>query len=127
VVNRASNPHHLKQREYILLHAAKLFADAGYAVTTMDALSEETEMNKASLYYYFGCKSDILFELSKLAIEDGVQRAPAGDAYEIGARWARPPDRSRGSKPHFPARAPLLRRFSPPPSSTSWSRCSAVT
>jgi AcrR family transcriptional regulator len=71
----APNSRHLKQREHILNHAAKLFAETGYAVTTMDTLSEVTEMNKASLYYYFGSKSDILFEISKIAIADGLQRA----------------------------------------------------
>jgi AcrR family transcriptional regulator len=72
---RAANSRHLKQREHILRHAAKLFADTGYAVTTMDVLSEVTEMNKASLYYYFGSKRDILFELSKVSIAGGMQRA----------------------------------------------------
>jgi len=52
----ASNSRHAKQREHILRHAAKAFAESGYAVTTMDVLSEVTEMNKASLYYYFGSK-----------------------------------------------------------------------
>jgi AcrR family transcriptional regulator len=70
----ASNLRHVKQREHILRHSAKAFAEFGYAVTTMDVLSEVTEMNKASLYYYFGSKRDILFELSKVAIADGVQR-----------------------------------------------------
>jgi AcrR family transcriptional regulator len=72
---RAPNSRHSKQREHILRNAAKLFAEAGYAVTTMDVLSEMTKMNKASLYYYFGSKRDILFELSKVAISDGVLRA----------------------------------------------------
>src|ERR1700676_4714372 len=67
-VERGSNSRHLKQREHILRHAAKLFADTGYAATTMDVLSEVTEMNKASLYYYFGSKCDILFEVVKIAI-----------------------------------------------------------
>jgi AcrR family transcriptional regulator len=71
----AVNSRHSKQREHILRNAGKLFAEAGYAVTTMDVLSEMTKMNKASLYYYFGSKRDILFELSKLAIADGVLRA----------------------------------------------------
>ena len=73
--DRAANSRHLKQREHILRHAAKRFAEAGYAVTTMDVLSEVTEMNKASLYYYFGSKRDILFELSKISIAGGMQRA----------------------------------------------------
>src|ERR1700733_3932379 len=71
----AATSRHGKQREHILRNAAKLFAEAGYAVTTMDVLSEVTKMNKASLYYYFGSKRDILFELSKVAIAEGLQRA----------------------------------------------------
>src|ERR1700730_4282655 len=74
-IERGSNSRHLQQREHILRHAAKLFAETGYAATTMDVLSEVTEMNKASLYYYFGSKCDILFEVVKIAIADGLQRA----------------------------------------------------
>ena len=71
----AANEHHVKQRAHILEHAAKLFAESGYSVTTMDVLSEVTEMNKASLYYYFGSKRDILFEIAKRGIADGLQRS----------------------------------------------------
>jgi AcrR family transcriptional regulator len=74
-IDGVANEQHAKQRTHILLHASKLFAETGYAVTTMDELSAATEMNKASLYYYFGSKRDILFELSKRAIADGVQRS----------------------------------------------------
>ena len=70
-----ANEHHAKQRAHILEHAARLFAESGYSVTTMDVLSEVTKMNKASLYYYFGSKRDILFELAKRGITDGVQRS----------------------------------------------------
>jgi AcrR family transcriptional regulator len=71
----AANEHQVKQRAHILEHAARLFAESGYSVTTMDVLSEVTEMNKASLYYYFGSKRDILFEIAKRGITDGLQRS----------------------------------------------------
>lgn len=55
--------HQLRQRKHILTHAARLFAEMGYAATTMDTLSAVTKMNKASLYYYFESKQDILYVL----------------------------------------------------------------
>ena len=69
----AGSDHQIKQRAHILSHAAKAFAEHGYAATTMDMLSEVTRMNKASLYYYFDSKQDILFELSRKATQDGYQ------------------------------------------------------
>lgn len=67
--------HQIRQRRHILSHAAKLFAETGYAATTMDMLAEVTQMNKASLYYYFGSKQEILFELSRQATLDGIEMA----------------------------------------------------
>lgn len=59
----SESEHQLRQRKHILTHASRLFAEMGYAATTMDVLSAETRMNKASLYYYFASKQEILFVL----------------------------------------------------------------
>ncbi len=59
----SESEHQLRQRKHILTHASLLFAEMGYAATTMDMLSAETRMNKASLYYYFASKQEILFVL----------------------------------------------------------------
>lgn len=61
--NSKSSDHQQQQRKHILTHAARLFAELGYASTTMDMLANSTQMNKASLYYYFKNKQDILFTL----------------------------------------------------------------
>jgi AcrR family transcriptional regulator len=67
--------HQIRQRQHILTHAARLFADMGYAATTMDMLSAVTKMNKASLYYYFDSKQEILFFLLKEATLHAIEAA----------------------------------------------------
>ncbi|MDP4172502.1 MAG: TetR/AcrR family transcriptional regulator [Bacteroidota bacterium] len=51
-----------KEREKQILRAARnIFAQYGFAKTTMEDISAEVEMGKASLYYYFPTKES-LFE-----------------------------------------------------------------
>jgi TetR/AcrR family transcriptional repressor of mexJK operon len=51
-----------KEREKQILQAARnIFAQYGFAKTTMEDISAEVEMGKASLYYYFPTKES-LFE-----------------------------------------------------------------
>ena len=61
--SEGDSAHQVDKRRHILKHAANLFAETGYAATTMDMLASVTEMNKASLYYYFDSKQQILFAL----------------------------------------------------------------
>ncbi len=51
------------KRDLILSAAAHLFAEYGYHGTTMDSLSDETKLNKGTLYYYYSTKTDILFDI----------------------------------------------------------------
>ncbi len=57
------NPHRQSRRRLIVDTAVSLFAELSYHGTTMDALSHETGVNKATIYYYFSTKRDILFEI----------------------------------------------------------------
>lgn len=66
----SSTAHQEQQRTHILSHAARLFVDLGYASTTMDMLAAAADMNKASLYYYFKNKQEILFSLLKDSAEE---------------------------------------------------------
>lgn len=70
-----ASDYQVKQRKHILVHAAKLFAELGYASTTMDMLSAVTQMNKASLYYYYGSKGEVLFHLIKNASSEAYELA----------------------------------------------------
>lgn len=51
------------KKSFILDTAAQLFAEYGYHATSMDMLSEVTELNKGTLYYYYTSKPDILFDI----------------------------------------------------------------
>jgi AcrR family transcriptional regulator len=48
-----------QRRESIVLAAEKLFFSQGYDRTTMDAIAEVAELNKATLYLYFTNKHDL--------------------------------------------------------------------
>lgn len=50
-------------RENILKNAARLFAEQGYAGTTIIDLAEACESSRGALYHYFGSKEDILFHI----------------------------------------------------------------
>lgn len=50
-------------RQNILKQAARLFAEQGYAGTTIIDLAEACESSRGALYHYFGSKEDILFHI----------------------------------------------------------------
>jgi TetR/AcrR family transcriptional regulator len=50
-----------KEKEQVILKAAReRFAQYGFAKVTMDEIAADVEMGKASLYYYFPTKKDLL-------------------------------------------------------------------
>ncbi len=51
------------QRAAILRAAADLFAEYGFAATSMAQLAERCGVSKALLYHYYRAKEDILFDL----------------------------------------------------------------
>jgi AcrR family transcriptional regulator len=48
-----------ERRMTILAAAKELFYARGYQMTTMDSIAERTELNKATLYSYFGSKDEL--------------------------------------------------------------------
>jgi TetR/AcrR family transcriptional regulator len=48
-----------EKEEQIILAARKVFARYGFSKTTMEDISSEVEMGKASLYYYFPTKENL--------------------------------------------------------------------
>ncbi|MDR3665329.1 MAG: TetR/AcrR family transcriptional regulator [Ignavibacteriaceae bacterium] len=48
-----------EREEQIILAARKVFAHYGFSKTTMEDISTEVEMGKASLYYYFPTKENL--------------------------------------------------------------------
>jgi AcrR family transcriptional regulator len=59
-------------RERIRVVAAKLFASNGFHATTMDDVAAAVRLNKATIYYYFSSKSDLLYDLYDQGIELGL-------------------------------------------------------
>jgi AcrR family transcriptional regulator len=60
-----------KRREQILQAALTLFRKNGYHGTTMRQICEKSKVNRASIYDYFGSKSDILVYIYKTMMYGG--------------------------------------------------------
>jgi TetR/AcrR family transcriptional regulator len=61
------------RRDRLLSHAARVFADKGYAGTSMRDLARASGMSLAGMYYYVKGKEDLLFQIQK-AVFDQVMR-----------------------------------------------------
>jgi AcrR family transcriptional regulator len=70
IERQTRNSYWHKKREKILSAAARFFWERGYLGTTMDDIAGATRLNKASIYYYFPSKADILFAL---AVRPGME------------------------------------------------------
>ena len=62
-------------REKILNTAGYLFGQKGYIATSVDDIAKAGKMNKASIYYYFKNKADILRELGSLNVQAMIDQA----------------------------------------------------
>ncbi|SEQ59147.1 TetR/AcrR family transcriptional regulator [Thalassovita taeanensis] len=60
---RTQSKHYPEIREGILKSAAKLFAEKGYATTTIVDLATACETSRGALYHYYSSKEDILFSI----------------------------------------------------------------
>lgn len=58
-----------KQREDILDDAEKLFFSRGYDGVSMDEITNEVELNKATLYLYFKDKESLFFAVINRGIK----------------------------------------------------------
>jgi len=69
-------------RREILQAASRLFAERGYAQTTMTQVAREVGLGQSSLYYWFRSKEDLLKALVSANREslDVAERLSAGDA-----------------------------------------------
>ena len=60
-------------RDRILKEAARLFTEKGYEATSIQDLAEALGLSKAALYHHFRSKEEILYEISRLALEGLIQ------------------------------------------------------
>jgi AcrR family transcriptional regulator len=56
-------------REGILEAAAKIFSEKGYHATSMGDIADAVNLQKASIYYHFTSKQEILISLLDIALE----------------------------------------------------------
>lgn len=61
---RGRSPGYDDQRDAILSQAARLFAQRGYAATSMNEVAEACGMSKASLYHYYRDKDALLVNIA---------------------------------------------------------------
>ena len=76
--NRAAQPtrstRFSKQRERIIQRAAETFGRKGFHATTLDDIAAELGVTKASLYYYFANKEELLYAVHLMSMEDHLDR-----------------------------------------------------
>jgi AcrR family transcriptional regulator len=102
---RAGLRRRLVERE-ILERAAELFAERGFAGTTVQDIADALGMSRPALYYYVKSKEVILEQLvENLSINDakvleGIRRRRSGDAVEKLREMAQQLATNAGSNPH---------------------------
>ena len=64
-----------EKEEQIILAARKVFARYGFSKTTMEDISSEVEMGKASLYYYFPTKENLFQAAIKHEQDEFMKKA----------------------------------------------------
>jgi AcrR family transcriptional regulator len=63
-----------RKRALIIKSAAHVFGRKGFHATTLEEIAAELKVTKASLYYYFSTKEELLFEVHLLSMEDVLSR-----------------------------------------------------
>jgi AcrR family transcriptional regulator len=63
-----------RKRTLILKSAAHIFGRKGFHGTTLEEIAAELKVTKASLYYYFSTKEELLYEVHLLSLEDVLTR-----------------------------------------------------
>jgi TetR/AcrR family transcriptional regulator, cholesterol catabolism regulator len=63
-----------RKRALILKAAAHAFGRKGFHATTLEEIAADLKVTKASLYYYFSTKEELLFEVHLLSLEDLLRR-----------------------------------------------------
>jgi len=74
-------------RRQILDHAARLLRNGGYHQTTLREIAEAVGIRKASLYYHFGSKEEIV----EAVVNDGVRFVHEGVVAALAATTGAPP------------------------------------
>lgn len=62
------------RKSQVIQAAAFIFKEKGYGRTTLQDIANEIGITKATLYYYFKNKHDLLFEITDKSITDAISR-----------------------------------------------------
>ena len=63
-----------KRRDLIIEKATQAFGRKAFHATTLDEIADELEVTKASLYYYFSTKEELLYAVLLTSIEEHLER-----------------------------------------------------
>ena len=66
-----------RRREEIAIAAARVFNEKGFQGTTISAVAEELQIDRASIYYYISSKDELFDEVIREASVDNVEKAKA--------------------------------------------------
>src|SRR4051794_8379459 len=80
-------------RQDILEAAERLFAEQGYASTTMAAIAREARVSLKTIYLALGTKSEVLRKLWNLRLRGGTGDAPVAERSPFQAMLAEPDPR----------------------------------
>lgn len=75
-----------RRRATIIKSAAHVFGRKGFHATTLEEIAAELKVTKASLYYYFSTKEELLYEVHLLSMHDvlaGLENAQAAHASPV--------------------------------------------
>ena len=64
----------LRRRATIIKSAAHVFGRKGFHAATLEEIAAELKVTKASLYYYFSTKEELLYEVHLLSMTDVLAR-----------------------------------------------------
>lgn len=65
----------MERRLEVIEAASRVFAKKGYQATTISAVAEELNIDRASLYYYISSKEELFDDVVREACEDNVRIA----------------------------------------------------
>lgn len=63
-----------RRRAAIIKSAAHVFGRKGFHATTLEEIAADLQVTKASLYYYFSTKEELLYEVHLLSMQDVLGR-----------------------------------------------------
>jgi AcrR family transcriptional regulator len=63
-----------RRRAAIVKSAAHVFGRKGFHATTLEEIAADLQVTKASLYYYFSTKEELLYEVHLLSMHDVLER-----------------------------------------------------